>query len=179
MTLTHRHLAVPPGTPPEELPLDALDNLLDRGDLDDWRALARALRREPQGALAGRIAGLCRDHEMYGTSLLWPAFIERLRTDDAARESVSLVELRRRAGKTQAEVAEALGVRQSDVSKLERRADVRLSTLRRYVAALGGKLDIAIRLPDDQGRVDLDLDGRGERARTTAQPDGADTGAER
>ena len=43
---------------------------------------------------------------------------------------------------TQATLAPRLGMSQSDLSKLERRADLRLSTLRAYVAGLGGDLTL-------------------------------------
>jgi DNA-binding XRE family transcriptional regulator len=161
VTLVHRHLVIPPNTAPEGLPLDALDDLLDRGTFDDWRVLARAVQRDPHGALAGRILGLCAAHDMYGTSRLWPEFIARARRQrQGEAESESLAELRRHAGKTQGEVAEVLGISQSDVSKLERRDDVRISTLRRYVAALGAHLEIRVRLPGARRSVPLDLEGR-------------------
>jgi hypothetical protein len=44
--------------------------------------------------------------------------------------------------KTQADVARAADMEQGDVSKLEARDDLKLSTLARYVAALGGKLEV-------------------------------------
>lgn len=155
MTLTHRHLAIPAGTPPEELPLDALDDILDRGDLDEWRPLVQAIRRDPSGPLAERVLHLCRAHDMYGTSRLWPAFIARARGElSNPATALSLAALRKRAGKTQAEVAAALAISQSDVSKLERRNDLRLSTLRRYVAALGGRVDVTVRLGDATVAVD-------------------------
>jgi DNA-binding XRE family transcriptional regulator len=55
---------------------------------------------------------------------------------------MTLRELREAAGKTQAEVADLTGVAQSELSRLERRDDHRLSTLRRYVEALGGELEV-------------------------------------
>jgi DNA-binding Xre family transcriptional regulator len=161
VTLAHRHLVVPPGTAPEELPLDALDDLLDRGTFDDWRVLAHAVRRDPQGALAERILKLCAAHDMYGTSRLWPEFIARARGQHRATPvSSSLGAIRRRAGKTQADVAEVLGISQSDVSKLERRDDIRVSTLTRYVAALGAELEVRVRLPGGRRAVRLRLQGR-------------------
>jgi transcriptional regulator with XRE-family HTH domain len=147
VTIVHRHLDVAVGTPPEELPLDALDDLLDRGDLDDWRPVAAAIRRDPHGSLADRILWLCRSHPMYGTSQLWPEWIARLRGDTATPSAIPLAEMRRLRSRSQAEMAHALGISQSDVSKLERRADVRVSTLRRYVAALGGELRLTARFP--------------------------------
>lgn len=165
MTISHRHLDVAPGTPPEELPLDALDDLLDRGTFDDWGALARALQRDPHGALAERLLQLCVAHDMYGTSRLWPAFIARLRAHDVRPQaSSSLAQLRQRAGKTQGDVARVLGISQSDVSKLERRDDVRVSTLRRYVAALGAELEVRVRLPGVRRAVVLDIERRAPRS---------------
>ncbi len=51
--------------------------------------------------------------------------------------------LREAAGLTQEELAQRIAVTQSQLSKLERREDHRISTVRRYVAALGGELEIA------------------------------------
>ena len=50
--------------------------------------------------------------------------------------------IRKIAGKTQAQVGEALTCAQGDVSKIENRDDWKLSTLRRYVQALGGEIEV-------------------------------------
>jgi DNA-binding XRE family transcriptional regulator len=50
--------------------------------------------------------------------------------------------LREAAGLTQEELAQRVAITQSQLSKLERREDHRISTVRRYVAALGGELEI-------------------------------------
>ena len=58
---------------------------------------------------------------------------------------LTLRTLREAAGKTQVEVAEASQINQADVSRLESREsfeDCRVSTLKRYVAALGGQLEL-------------------------------------
>lgn len=55
---------------------------------------------------------------------------------------MDLRELREAAGKTQEEMAAALKNAQSEISRLEGRSDYRLSTLQRYVAALGGELEV-------------------------------------
>lgn len=89
MALVHRHLDIPAGTPPEQLPLDALDDLLDRGDFEDWQPLAAAILRDPHGPLAERILRLCRAHPMYGTSALWVRFIERARERSAPGAGLS------------------------------------------------------------------------------------------
>ena len=50
--------------------------------------------------------------------------------------------LREATGLTQEELAQRIAISQSQLSKLERREDHRISTIRRYVAALGGELEI-------------------------------------
>jgi len=62
-------------------------------------------------------------------------------------EVESLRELRQVAGKAQADVAAALKIKQPSVSKIERQADMYLSTLRSYVQAIGGDLELVVRLP--------------------------------
>lgn len=56
--------------------------------------------------------------------------------------AVSLTELRRARDLTQTQVARALGATQPGVSAIEHRTDIHLSTLRSYVEALGGRLEI-------------------------------------
>jgi DNA-binding Xre family transcriptional regulator len=69
-----------------------------------------------------------------------------------------LVELDLRAirellGKTQVDLAEATDMTQSEVSRLERRPDVRLSTLKRVVEALGGEIEIFATFGDKRVRL--------------------------
>src|ERR1700694_2300828 len=59
----------------------------------------------------------------------------------------SLRELRKVAGKAQADIAAALKIKQPSVSKIEQQTDMYLSTLRSYVEAIGGELDLVVRLP--------------------------------
>ncbi len=66
---------------------------------------------------------------------------------------MSLKELREMSGLTQIEAASAARMAQSDLSKLERREDFKLSTLRRYIEALGGELDVVARFGDRMVRV--------------------------
>jgi transcriptional regulator with XRE-family HTH domain len=64
-------------------------------------------------------------------------------------KSAMLRDLRRSLDLTQAAVAERLEVTQENVSQIERgEGDIRLSTLERYVAALGGKLELVATFPD-------------------------------
>lgn len=62
---------------------------------------------------------------------------------------VRLAEVRRRRGMSQAKLAEALEVSQPNVSRIEQEDDVYLSTLARYVAALGGQLEVRAIFPDE------------------------------
>src|SRR6185312_12878188 len=58
-------------------------------------------------------------------------------------DALTLAELRERQGMTQDAVARALAVSQANVSKIERRDDIYLTTLRRYVEALGGTVRVS------------------------------------
>lgn len=148
--MIHRHLDVPEDTRVEDLGPAALDNLLDRGDLADWAPLARTIAADPFGELAESVIRLCDAHQMYGTSTLWKSWIATLRQRAApvSEGTVGLAELRRSRGLSQAQVGRRLGITQSDVSKLERRPDVRLSTLQAAVRALGGDLRMEAVFPD-------------------------------
>ena len=69
------------------------------------------------------------------------------RAEELRDEVESLSELRRVTGKAQVEIATALNVKQPSVSKIEKQTDMYLSTLRSYVEAIGGKLELIVRLP--------------------------------
>jgi hypothetical protein len=78
-----------------------------------------------------------------------PARKARIADKAAALETaLALNDLRRTRAVSQEALAERLSVGQPAVAKLERRADMYVSNLRRYVEALGGKLTITARFPD-------------------------------
>lgn len=66
-----------------------------------------------------------------------------------------LKQLREGRGLSQVELAELLGIRQPTVSKMERRGDVNVSTLRRFVEAMGGHLEITAEFPDMRVAIEL------------------------
>ena len=70
------------------------------------------------------------------------------RTEELIAEEKSLSELRRARALTQKTLARKLGIGQESVSKLESRSDLMLSTLRNYVEALGGRLDLVAKFPN-------------------------------
>lgn len=69
-----------------------------------------------------------------------------------ARE-LSLRELREMTGKTQVQLARVTHIAQSELSRLERRDDCLVSTLRRYVEALGGELEVTAVFGNQRIRV--------------------------
>jgi predicted XRE-type DNA-binding protein len=69
------------------------------------------------------------------------------RYQELKQEVEGLRELRQIAGKAQLEIAEALNIKQPSVSKIEKQADMYLSTLRSYVEAVGGQLELVVKLP--------------------------------
>jgi len=69
------------------------------------------------------------------------------RYQELRQEVEGLRELRQIAGKAQEDIASALNIKQPSVSKIEKQADMYLSTLRSYVEAIGGKLELTVKLP--------------------------------
>jgi transcriptional regulator with XRE-family HTH domain len=80
----------------------------------------------------------------------------RERVDKRARKLLSempLQELRRARHVTQEALAEALETSQPEVSKIERRVDMYVSTLRRFIEAMGGELEVIARFPDGSVKI--------------------------
>ena len=67
--------------------------------------------------------------------------------------SLPLDEIRKARQLTQVKLAETLGVNQGEISKIEHRTDIYISTLAGYVEALGGKLEIRAIFPDGEMRI--------------------------
>jgi len=62
-------------------------------------------------------------------------------------EYLTLQELRKAQEMTQVELAKTLNIKQENISRLEKRSDMMISTLRGYVEAMGGQLDLTVRFP--------------------------------
>ncbi len=70
------------------------------------------------------------------------------RFEELVNEVESLKALRRISAKSQAKIAKTLKISQPAVSKIEKQTDMYLSTLRSYVEAIGGELEVIVRLPN-------------------------------
>src|SRR5882724_6751406 len=70
------------------------------------------------------------------------------RAEDLVAEEMTLRELRRARKLTQVRIAKTLGITQDSVSRLEKRSDLLLSTLRKTVEAMGGNLSLIAEFPD-------------------------------
>ena len=76
-----------------------------------------------------------------------------------------LSEIRERAGKSQRQVADVLGIKQPSLSKLEKQSDMQISTLRRIVNALGGELEVVAKFPTGTVKIDPFNHPEGPRTR--------------
>lgn len=81
------------------------------------------------------------------------------RSAELHAEVEGLKALRKLAARSQEQIAQSLGVTQPTVVKIERQADLYLSTLRRFVEAAGGTLELRVELP---GKGIMHLTGVGE-----------------
>ena len=81
----------------------------------------------------------------------WHAAVEARKRQLLAE--MPLHELRRARQLSQEQLAAELGATQPEISKIERRTDMYVSTLRRVVEAMGGKLEIIAQFPDGTVRI--------------------------
>ena len=80
----------------------------------------------------------------------------RAASEERARQmlaNIPLDELRAARQLTQEHLAEILGVKQASISKMERRADMYVSTLAKFIEAMGGQLEIRACFPDGFVRI--------------------------
>jgi len=81
------------------------------------------------------------------------------RAEALLQEVEGLRALRVLAERSQEQIADGLGIKQPSVHKIERQADLHLSTLRRFVEAAGGTLELRVNLP---GKGTIRLTGFGD-----------------
>jgi transcriptional regulator with XRE-family HTH domain len=89
------------------------------------------------------------------------------RTQELIAEEMTLRDLRKAQKLTQGQMAAVLKIGQDSVSRIEKRSDLMLSTMRSYVEAMGGSLDLVVRFAD-RGPVVLsslgEIGSEGEKA---------------
>lgn len=68
-------------------------------------------------------------------------------------EEMDLAEVRRALKLSQEEIGQILQIKQGSVAKIEKRADMYVSTLRRFIEAMGGELEIVARFPDHAVKI--------------------------
>ncbi|WP_029463506.1 helix-turn-helix domain-containing protein [Serpentinimonas barnesii] len=89
------------------------------------------------------------------------------RVQARAMELATLKDLRLAAEQTQQQLAATLGVGQDTISRLEKRSDMLLSTLRQYVQGMGGKLELVAQFPN---RPPVVIEHLGVQARADKKP---------
>ena len=90
------------------------------------------------------------------------------RAEETHQEYLTLKELRSRMELTQTALAHNMGVAQATIAQLEQRNDIHVSTLRKYVEALGGTVSIIADMP---GQGPVPLTGLGDRRLASADDD--------
>ena len=80
--------------------------------------------------------------------------LAQARVEDMLASARTLADIRKAVGKTQVEVAQALGVKQHAISQLEQRSDTYLSTFKRFLAGMGMHLELSV-VTADGARVEL------------------------
>ena len=86
-------------------------------------------------------------------------------TERLHQEYLTLQQLRKAKELTQVQLAETLGIRQATIAKMEKRSDLMISTLRSYVEAMGGRLNLIVEFP---GRLPVHLGGLGDVEQPTS-----------
>ena len=92
------------------------------------------------------------------------------RAKEIVAEELALRDLRKLRHVTQEEVARRLGGRQVYISRLEHRADMKVSTLKSYVEAIGGELQLVVTFPEGTDVLIKDLGSIGNATKATAKP---------
>ena len=123
MTIRFRNVDFDQGAPMDEWPVEAIETLIDRGSLSDWRRLAEAIRRNPWGPAARATETVTAWNEHYGVDRLMSDVIRRAREDVALRGrseyAAQIRAWRRQTGMTLRQFAAAAGTSASRLSDYE------------------------------------------------------------
>lgn len=123
MTLRFRNVDFDPAAPIDEWPAEAIETVIDRGSLSDWRRLANAIRLNPWGPAARTTETVIGWDEHYGVDALMSGVIRHAREDVARRgrsEYASQIRSwREETGMTLRQFATAAGTSASRLSDYE------------------------------------------------------------
>ncbi len=118
-------------------------------------ALLTDMRRDHQSNPSGKLVYSKKVHKMSTRVSDYLAQLPRDEQEEIAASTAALIQeeatlrkVRDARNRSQEEIAQRLGVQQAAVSKLERRTDMYISTLRNLIQAMGGDLEIIARFPD-------------------------------
>jgi len=123
MTLQFRNLDFDHGAPMDLWPAEAIETVIDRGSLSDWRRLADAIRRNPWGPAARTAENVVAWGEHYGVDALMSNVIRHAREDIAQRGraeyAAQIRSWRTQTGMTLRQFAQAAGTSASRLSAYE------------------------------------------------------------
>jgi DNA-binding transcriptional regulator YiaG len=123
MTTTFRNVDFDPASPVDEWPSEAIETIMDRGSLSDWRLLAEAIRRNPWGPAARTVEQIVSWNEHYGVDALMARVIRRAREEvDLRGRALYAAEIRAwraETGMTLRRFASAAGTSASRLSDYE------------------------------------------------------------
>jgi len=123
MTVRFRNLDFDPAAPLDRWPAEAIETLIDRGSLSDWRRLADTIRHNPWGPAARTAETVVAWGEHYGADALIASVIRRARRDVALRGraeyAAQIRSWRAQTGMTLRQFALAAGTSASRLSDYE------------------------------------------------------------
>lgn len=123
-TIRFRNVDVAPDAPIDTWPAEALETILDRGTLSDWRRLNAAIRENPWGPAARTVENIVSWGEHYGVDVLMANVIRDARTsvDGTARQRYAerIKRWRQQTGLSQRGFARLVGTSASRLSDYER-----------------------------------------------------------
>lgn len=123
MTTRFRHLDFDRNDPLDSWPAEAIETIMDRGSLSDWRRLVHAIRKNPWGPAARTAERVAAWDEHYGVDALFTRVICHAREDVTRRGRAAYAEQirswRAQAGMTTRQFAEAAGTSASRLSAYE------------------------------------------------------------
>ncbi|HEY7892705.1 MAG TPA: helix-turn-helix transcriptional regulator [Solirubrobacteraceae bacterium] len=123
MTMQFRHLDVDTTQPMDRWPAEAIETVIDRGSLSDWRQLAQAIRHNPWGPAARTAETIAGWGEHYGVDALMSSIIRQARDELTRRGRVEYAaqirSWRTQSGMTLRQFARAAGTSGSRLSDYE------------------------------------------------------------